>query len=82
MNTDTAETRTNQVHARSLLTDIQNAPDIALPRRETLVDWLNAYLVRAERRGYVGAPAETDDLVALDKFLRSVRIPAAAGPQA
>jgi hypothetical protein len=80
MNTDTVETRTNQAHARSLLADIQHAPQIALPRRETLVDWLNAYLVRAERRGYVDVRAETDDLVALDKFLRSAQIPVAADP--
>ena len=75
----TPDEESNQVHARSLLADIQGAPQTALPRREALVDWLNALLARAERRGYVMAPTETADLVALEKFLRSHEVPVAAG---
>jgi hypothetical protein len=78
MNSATDEKKTSQTHARALLEDIQRAPEIALPRRETLVDWLNAFLLRAGRRGYVMAQAETEDLIALDRFLRSLNIPVAA----
>ena len=78
MKNHTAGEQSNQVHARALLADIQGAPQTSLPRRETLVDWLNAFLVRADRRGYVSEATETADLVALDKFLRSHEVPVAA----
>ena len=73
----TAEEKPNQIHARSLLADIQGSPDTALPRRETIVDWLNSYLLRSDRRSYVMQPTEADDLIAVDKFLRTHHIPVA-----
>jgi len=36
----------------------------------TIVDWLEAYLRRSDRRGYVMDPAEDSDLNALARFLR------------
>jgi hypothetical protein len=46
------------------------------------VEWLKDYLYRSHRRGYVVELAETDDLVALDAFLRSQQVPAAVPPAA
>jgi hypothetical protein len=74
----TAEETTNQVHAKSLLADIQGAPDTVLPRREAITEWLNGYLLRSDRRDYVVDPIETNDLAELDKFLRSHEVPVAA----
>ena len=74
----TAEEKPIQTHARSLLADIQGAPETFLPRREPIVDWLNAYLLRSDRRGYVTEPAEAADLVAVEKLLRSHKVPVAA----
>jgi len=70
--------KSNQLHAKSLLADIQGAPDTVLPRREALVEWLTGYLLRSDRRGYVMDPAEATDLAALDKFLRSHEVPVMA----
>jgi FAD/FMN-containing dehydrogenase len=78
MKHSTAEEKPNQTHARSLLADIQGAPETFLPRRETIVDWLNAYLLRSDRRGYVMEPTEADDLAAVEKLLRSHKVPVAA----
>jgi len=66
------------VHAKALLADIQGAPSTFLPRRDALVDWLNAYLLRSDRRGYVMDPTETADLLELEKFLRTHDVPVAA----
>ena len=74
----TADEKGAQTHAKALLADIQGAPSAFLPRRETLVDWLNAYLVRSDRRGYVVDPTETTDLAELEKFLRAHDVPVAA----
>jgi hypothetical protein len=70
----TAEEKSNQAQARSLLAAIQAAPDTLLPRRETIVEWLDGFLLRSDRRGYVVAPTEADDLNALEKFLRSHKV--------
>ena len=74
----TAEVKSNQTHAKSLLAGIQGAPETYLPRREIIVDWLNGYLLRSDRRGYVVDPTEADDLIQLDKFLRTHQVPIAA----
>jgi hypothetical protein len=78
MKNHTAEEKTNQLLAKSLLADIQGAPTAFLPRRDTLVDWLNAYLLRAARPGYVMDPTEADDLAELEKFIRAHDVPVAA----
>jgi len=74
----TADEKSNQTQAKSLLAGIQGAPETYLPRRAVIVDWLNGYLLRSDRRGYVMDPAESDDLVALEKFLRAHEVPTAA----
>ena len=67
---------THQNHARSLLADIEGAPATLLPRRATIVEWLNTYLARASENGYVTNDAEAGDLIALGKFLRTYEVPA------
>jgi hypothetical protein len=67
----------NQTHARSLLADLMRAPGTLIPRRETIVSWLNAYLIRSDKTGYVAEADDAADLVALDQFLRSHQIPVA-----
>jgi hypothetical protein len=37
-----------------------------------MVDWLNAFLLRSDRRGNVAEPTEAEDLTALDQFLRRI----------
>lgn len=74
----TADEKTTQTHAKSLLAGITGAPETYLPRRAVIVDWLNGYLLRSDRRGYVMDPAESEDLIALDKFLRAHEVPLAA----
>jgi hypothetical protein len=77
-----AQQTPSPAQARSLLADIAEAPDASFPRRETIVGWLNAYLQRSERPGYEMDPADASDLVALEKFLRSQRVPVATRPAA
>ncbi|MES2695161.1 MAG: hypothetical protein V4773_16930 [Verrucomicrobiota bacterium] len=65
-------------HARTLRADILGAPAVWLPRRAVLLDWLNAFLVRAEVAKYELDETEASDLVALDQFLRKKKVPVAA----
>jgi hypothetical protein len=65
-------------HARSLRADIMAAPTVWLPRREILLGWLNAFLLRAEAPGYELGDTEASDLAALDSFLRKKKVPVAA----
>ena len=67
----TPDEKENQAQAKSLLADIMGAPAVLLPRRDTLVAWLEAYLLRSDRRGYVMEDSESTDLNALSRFLRS-----------
>jgi hypothetical protein len=67
----TPDEKENQAQAKALLADIQGSPAVALPRRETIVDWLEAYLRRSDRRGYVMDDSEGTDLHALARFLRA-----------
>jgi hypothetical protein len=67
----------SQVHAEALLADMTAAAGTAIPKREALTDWLKAYLLRARARGYVVDRDDTDNLNALDKFLREQNVPVA-----
>ncbi len=73
-----ADEKTTQTHAKALLAGITGVPETYLPRRAVIVDWLNGYLLRSDRRGYVMDPEESDDLIELDKFLRAHEVPTAA----
>lgn len=70
-----SEETPHTIQARALLHDIESAPTTALPRRATLVAWLNAYLDRASRKDYVTDEAEAGDLIAMEQFLRSCAVP-------
>ncbi len=72
-----ADGNRNQAQARSLLAALQDAPMTIVPRREPITAWLNAYLLRAGEKGYVMGETETDDLAALDQFLRTNDVPMA-----
>ncbi len=76
----TAKDNPTQSQARSLLADIHGAATALIPRRDTIVTWLDAFLVRVGVRGYVAEQADTEDLAALDLFLRELQIPIAAQP--
>jgi hypothetical protein len=66
------------LHAKSLQADILAAPDVWLPRREILLDWLTGFLRRAEVKAYELGETEAADLTALDQFLRKRKVPVAA----
>jgi hypothetical protein len=61
-------------HARALRTAILAAPQIWLPRRDILLEWLSAFLERAASARYELADTEADDLRALEAFLRQQHI--------
>lgn len=63
------------VHARRLRANILAAPDVWLPRREILVDWLDHFLKRAGRATYELGATEAADLRALDDYLRHQQVP-------
>jgi hypothetical protein len=65
-------------HARTLRADILAAPEVWLPRREVLIDWLNGFVLRAEKPAYHLGETEEADLAALDHFLRKKKVPVAA----
>ncbi len=65
------------IHARSLQADILAAPDVWLPRREILLDWLQSFLARAAAPKYELDVSEATDLRALDQFLRRQKVPVA-----
>ena len=71
----TTTDNSNQAQARSLLADIQGAADQALPRRGAIVEWLDAFLVRAGVKGYQLQETEAADLASLDLYLRSEHVP-------
>ena len=64
-------------HARALRADILAAPSVWLPRRETLLEWLEKFLQRVVVPNYALGETEAADLVALDKFLRKKMVPVA-----
>lgn len=63
------------LHARTLRADILAAPEVWLPRREVLLDWLNGFVRRAETKAYELGETEAADLTALDHFLRKKKVP-------
>jgi hypothetical protein len=65
------------VHARALRADILAAPNVWLPRREILLEWLDGFLQRAAAARYELEPTEASDLEALDQFLRTQKVPVA-----
>jgi hypothetical protein len=67
---------TYRTYATSLLADIQAVARNGLPRQEVLLDWLDEFLLRSKKRGFVMAQADVDDLTALDLFVRANQIPA------
>lgn len=64
------------LHARALRADILGAPEMWLPRRETLLEWLSGFLTRAAAPKYELGVTEAADLAALEHFLRKKKIPA------
>jgi hypothetical protein len=67
----------NISRANSMRGEILAAPDVWIPRRDTLLDWLNAFLLRAAAPSYELGETEEDDLKALERFLRHRKVPAA-----
>jgi hypothetical protein len=65
------------LQARTLRSDILAAPNIWLPRREVLLDWLNRFVRRAETKSYELGETEAADLTALEHFLRKKKVPVA-----
>jgi hypothetical protein len=65
-------------HAKALQADILASPDVWLPRREILLDWLTGFLRRATVKSYELGESEASDLTALDQFLRKRKVPVAA----
>lgn len=72
----------HHTQAKALLNDIEGAHATAIPRRDTIVSWLNTYLARTNQTGYVSNDGEVRDLTALDQFLRSCAVPVAGGSTA
>lgn len=66
------------LHAKSLQADILAAPDVWLPRREILLNWLSDFLQRATGKNYELRETEAADLTALDQFLRKRKVPVVA----
>jgi len=65
-------------HARALRADIMASPNVWLPRRDKLIEWLDGFLTRSESPKYELEETEAADLTALDRFLRVQQVPAAA----
>lgn len=65
------------IHARAMQADILAAPAVWLPRRDILLEWLKAFLVRAGAPRYELEETEAADLRALDQFLRKQKVPVA-----
>lgn len=63
--------------ARALRADIMAAPQIWLPRRDIILEWLNGFLLRAATPRYELDSTEAEDLNALERFLRQQHVPAA-----
>lgn len=71
----------HRAYALSLLADL-SAPDAqAQPCRDTLLDWLQLFLRRADARGFRVSDADMENLIALDQYVRINRIPATPRPK-
>ncbi|HVW22797.1 MAG TPA: hypothetical protein VHC86_16400 [Opitutaceae bacterium] len=64
-------------HACTLRSEIVGSPATWLPRREDLLEWLNAFVARSHRASYELGETEEADLAALDAYLRRMKVPAA-----
>lgn len=62
-------------HARALRADLLAAPSVWLPRREVILDWLSDLVRRATAPNYAFAATESDDLVELERYLRTNNVP-------
>jgi hypothetical protein len=71
------EETTHHTQAKALLHDIASAPVTAIPRRDTIIAWLETYLARTSEKGHITSDAEANDLIALDQFLRTYAVPVA-----
>ena len=67
----------NISRANALRGEILAAPDVWIPRRDSLLDWLNAFVLRAAAPSYELGETEAADLMALDRFLRHRKVPSA-----
>ncbi len=65
------------LHARALRADILASPGVWLPRREIVLEWLEKFLQRVAVVNYDLGETEADDLIELDKFLRTEHVPVA-----
>ena len=63
--------------AQALRAAIVDAPNVWLPRRAVLLDWLNEFLVRVDSAAYELSKEDTADLDALHGFLRAQHVPLA-----
>lgn len=63
-------------HARSLQREILGAPEVWLPRRAVLLEWLENFLRQAAAPGFRPPGVDAANLDALDHFLRQQHIPA------
>lgn len=65
------------LHARVLRADLLASPTVWLPRRDVLLDWLAEFIARAQDPRYVFETTETNNLDAIDRFLRKNKVPVA-----
>lgn len=71
MNTSTTSERNGQAEASELLTVIQRSLTVFFPRRDEVVAWLNDFIRRSGRRGFILDETDSDNLTELEKFLRA-----------
>ncbi len=60
----------HHVYAQSLLTDIQAASDVFLPRRGDLATWLGDFLRRSSAAGFQAEAGEVEDLTAINDYVQ------------
>ncbi len=68
---------TTMTQARALQADLLGSAHIWIPRREILMDWLKAFLIRGAKPNYVADQDDTEGLDAIGVFLRQSSIPVA-----
>jgi len=64
-------------HAQALRTAILASPEIWLPRRAILLEWLDGFVTRAASTEYELSDGDASDLNALGGFLRKRKLPVA-----
>jgi hypothetical protein len=69
-------TKTSQYLAQALALQhaITHAPDTWLPRRDSLLDWLNNFVKRAESASFIPQASEVADLADLQLFITNKKI--------